>query len=223
MSSLMNFGKTLLTRFCQQGLADRANFLKNIAVAGWILSSAAQTVAVVFNNKIPSKEKKFLIPQEIFDGIVNCTLFWFIASKSTNLGKKLVLNKHILPAKIAPLMKDFTCKFKNLDKLKAAFLSHVNAVGTPSDVRIADNAIEGMGVLTGIIGSIISNNICTPIIRNKLAAYYQKRELANSTSQVPLNPNFGKIDYSKYNFDKLASAPKVSTFKGFYTKTDMRV
>ena len=59
-------------------------FLKNIAVIGWILSSAAQTCAVIFNNDIPQKEKKFLVPQEILDGIINCTLFWFITSKAYN-------------------------------------------------------------------------------------------------------------------------------------------
>jgi len=223
MSAVVNFAKNLLTKFCQQGVADRANFLKNIAVIGWFLSSAAQTCAVIFNKDIPAKEKKFLVPQEIFDGIVNCTLFWFITSKATNLVKKLVLTKKVLPKKIASLMSNFSSKLKNVDDLKKAFLGYLGKVGGSADIKLADEAIEGMGVLSGIAGAIISNNICTPIIRNNLAAYYQKRELSKQKKVSQLNPNFGNINFQKYNFGELSPAPKVNTFKGFYRNSNLKV
>ena len=94
--SLINRGLDTIRKLAECGLADRANFLKNIAVIGWVLSSFAQTCAIVFNDKIPTKEKRFLVPQEIFDGITNATLFWFITSKATDFGKTLILKKKII-------------------------------------------------------------------------------------------------------------------------------
>lgn len=223
MSAIVNCVKNLLTKFCQQGVADRANFLKNIAVIGWILSSAAQTCAVIFNKDIPQKEKKFLVPQEILDGIINCTLFWFITSKATDFGKKLVLTKKILPKKIALLLSGFKSKAKNVEALKSSFLKYLGKVGGSGDVKIATDAIEGMGVLSGIAGAIVSNNICTPIIRNNLAAYYQKRELGKQKKISQLNPNFGNIDFSKYDFEKLTPAQKINTFKGFYRNPNLKI
>ena len=222
MSSLMNTGKNILTHFCRQGIVNRANFLKNIAVAGWALSSLAQTVALIFNNKIPSKEKKFLIPQEIIDGITNITLFWFITSKATNLGKKLVLTKKILPKSISEIMNNFKQPKGSLDEMKKAFISHAKQFGTAANVKTADNAIEGMGVLTGIIGAILSNNICTPLIRNKFAANIQKREIAKGNLSN-LNPNYGNIDYDKYKFTTVPQKHNIQAFKGYYNNRGMKI
>ena len=47
----------MFTKFCEQGVSDRANFLKNTAVVGWALSSLAQTFAILFNDKMPKKEQ----------------------------------------------------------------------------------------------------------------------------------------------------------------------
>ena len=120
--SLANFGRNIITKLAQQGLNDRANFLKNIAVIGWVLSSLAQTCAVVFNDKIPTKEKRFLVPQEIFDGITNATLFWFITSKSTDFGKSLILKKKIIPANLTNALKNYVPKGKTIAQLKNNFL-----------------------------------------------------------------------------------------------------
>ena len=222
MSSLINLGKNIFTHFCKQGIVNRADFLKNIAVAGWALSSLAQTVALIFNNKIPSKEKKFLIPQEIIDGITNITLFWFITSKATNFGKKLILNKKFLPKSIAGIMETFKLPKGSIDEMKNAFISHVKQFGTAANVKTADNAIEGMGVLTGIIGAILSNNICTPLIRNKFAANIQRKELAKGKS-LNLNQNYGNIDYDKYKFTTLEKQNNITAFKGYYNNTGLKI
>lgn len=208
-----NFLMKMFTKFCEHGVSDRANFLKNTAVIGWALSSLAQTCAIFFNDKIPSKEKRFLIPQEIFDGLINATLFWFITSKAVNFGKLLVLKKHVLPKTIAPLMESFKPVGRNIDKLKAGFLNHLKIFGNKAHLKTATNAIEGMGVATGIAGAIVSNNIVTPLLRNKLASIYQKKELAKMNDNAPLNPHFGKLEYGKYDFSK----PHKSLSFGSYT------
>lgn len=213
-----NFLARMFTKFCELGVSDRANFLKNTAVVGWALSSLAQTCSIFFNDKIPSKEKRFLIPQEIFDGLINATLFWFITSKAVNFGKLAVLKKLVLPKSLAPLMEKFTPQGKDIDKLKTAFLNHIKTVGDKTHLKTAKDAIEGMGVATGIAGAILSNNIITPLLRNKLASMYQKKEIAKINDNAPLNPHFGNIEYSKYDFSK----PRKSQSFGSYSGT-MRV
>ena len=212
MSIKTSFSK-LFTKFCEQGVSDRANFLKNAAVIGWALSSLAQTCAIFFNEKIPSKEKRFLMPQEIFDGIINATLFWFITSKTANFGKLLVLKKRVLPKSISSLMENYKPSGVTIDKMKDNFLSHLkNVGGSAENIQSAKNAIEGMGVATGIIGAIISNNIITPILRNKLASMYQKHDLQRINDNAPLNPYFGKIDKEKYNFKKPVKSPSFGNY-----------
>jgi len=218
--NLANLSKDIFTKFCQQGVSDRANFLKNIAVVGWVLSSLAQTCAIFFNDKLPSKEKRFLIPQEIFDGLINCTLFWFITSKATNLGKLLVLKKHVLPKTISKAMETFVPKGKDIAKLKESFLAHLNKKGNPSQIKVAKDAIEGLGVFSGIVGAIIATNIVTPILRNKLASNWQKKEMQKVADNAPLNPYFGYINPN--NNVKTNTYPV--TFKGsIYSSTNMKI
>ena len=202
----------LITKFCEQGVTDRANFLKNTAVVAWALSSLAQTCAILFNDKMPSKEKRFLIPQEIFDGLINATLFWFITSKAANFGKNLVLKKHVLPKSLVNLMDGYKPSGATIDKMKDSFIGHLKKVGTPADVKTAQNVIEGMGVAVGLVGAIISNNIVTPLLRNKLAGMWQQKSLKKEVENAPLNPHFGNIDYKKYDFTKPLKSPSFGTY-----------
>ena len=57
---------------------DIGKMLVHTGVIGWILSSAAQVVAIVINDKIPKEQKMFLIPQEIADAGVNIASFYLI-------------------------------------------------------------------------------------------------------------------------------------------------
>ena len=214
--SLANFGRNIITKLAHQGLNDRANFLKNIAVIGWVLSSLAQTCAVVFNDKIPTKEKRFLVPQEIFDGITNATLFWFITSKSTDFGKSLILKKKIIPANLTNALKNYVPKGKTIAQLKNNFLKHFNASKEIAHLaKEAQQSVEGMGILTGLVGAIVANNIITPFVRNKLAGMYQQKETIKANEKTYLNPNFGNIDYSRYNYTKpnLETSPYYKNFK----------
>ena len=61
---------------------------------GWALSCLSQLGAVIFNEKLTVKDKKFLIPQEIADGVLNVGLFFVITQglyakvdKMVNSGK----------------------------------------------------------------------------------------------------------------------------------------
>lgn len=211
MNKISSFCHKMLTKFCQQGVSDRAAFIKNISVVGFVLSSLAQTAALIFNNQIPSKEKKFLIPQELLDGLINATLFWFITSKAVDFGKLLVLKKKILPQKIAKCMDNYSPSGKNIFELKENFLKHLSINGTKGQIKLADDAIEGMGVTSGIVGAILANNIITPILRNNLAGKVQKKEIKKMEENPPLNPYYANFNFEKYNFNKPFSISKINT------------
>ena len=212
MSIKSSFTK-ILTKFCEQGVTDRANFLKNAAVVGWALSSLAQTCAIFFNEKMPAKEKRFLIPQEIFDGIINATLFWFITSKTANFGKMLALKKHVVPKSLSKVLENYTPNGTTIEKLKDGFLSHVKSFGTQNDVKTAANLVEGLGVAVGLAGAIVSNNIITPVLRNKFAGMWQQKELKKINDNSPLNPYYGK-DYKKYDFAKSKKPVNFGNYTG---------
>ena len=81
--------------FSKKGLFERygenpGTMLVHTGLLGWILSSLAQITAIVANDKIPSEQKKFLIPQEAADGLVNIFSFYVITSSFKLLGSKLV-------------------------------------------------------------------------------------------------------------------------------------
>ena len=57
---------------------------------GWTLSSLAQVGAIVFNEKLTPKDRKFLIPQEIADGAVNVGLFFAITSLTHHLANNVI-------------------------------------------------------------------------------------------------------------------------------------
>lgn len=202
MNKFTSFCQKIFTKFCEQGVTDRASFIKNITVVGFILSSVAQTTALIFNEKIPTKEKKFLVPQEIADGIINATLFWVIASKAVNFGKSLILTKKVLPKSLVPFMKNYQPQGKDIAILKENFLKHLSSQTNSENIKLADNTIEGMGVVTGIAGAILTNNILTPILRNKLASNFQQKEIEKMENNPPLNPYYSTFNFSNYNFNK---------------------
>ncbi|MDD3594441.1 MAG: hypothetical protein PHX18_07430 [Candidatus Gastranaerophilales bacterium] len=201
MNKLMLFGKQLLDKACEQGVNNRAAFLKNVSTVGWVLSCLAQVGAIIINDKIPSKEKKFLIPQEIMEGVVNVALFWCLTSRATDWGRKLVLTKKFIPKSLAPHLKDFKPKSFKVEKLQQEFFNHVRKT-CPNNFAEAHNAIEGIGLITSIIGSVVACNLVTPIIRNKLASIYQtwklKKQGKPNEQRLDINEKFGNVDFKKY-------------------------
>lgn len=54
---------------------NNGNFLFGSSAIGWVLASASQTVGLIQNKDIGKEEKKFLVPQEILDGIFNIATY----------------------------------------------------------------------------------------------------------------------------------------------------
>ena len=167
-----DFKNTVLTKFGP----NPANMLIWTGVLGWFFSSLAQIVAIAANDKIPKEQKKFLIPQEIGDGAVNVLSFLVVTSAVKNIASKLVstgkiatpaIREYLRKSKVNPkttvgnVMFDIS-KMPNFDLIKEDYTKFKN----------------GVDVIGMTVGSILSCNIITPIVRNKIAANRQKKALA---------------------------------------------
>ena len=170
--------------------------LVHTGVLGWILSSAAQVAAVVFNDKISSKEKMFLIPQECADAAVNILSFYIVTNSFKAIGSKLVsTGKYIQKAGLEDKVGKVTTDIKK-DMTGAIRQEY-------TDFK------SGVDVITSTVGSIISCNLITPVLRNQYAASKQKEILAKRNMQKnnPEQPEKPKIlrPLSMADYQKLAS------------------
>ncbi len=161
--------------------------LVHTATLGWILSSAAQLSAVVFNEKISPEQKMFLIPQEIGDAAVNIFAFYTLTSGVKYIGKKLTQTAKLRTAELTKILKD---RGYILEKGKARVEGKVyagdwdfNVTKLPGYKEEISSAYKpfnnGAEVITGLVGSIISSNILTPIVRNVYAAKKQQDMIAH--------------------------------------------
>lgn len=144
--------------------------LLHTGTIGWILSCAAQMMAIVTNDKIDAKEKAFLLPQEFGDGLINILSFYILTSSVKNIASLMAqngkiankaikgyLNKHGLTEKIGKA--DFNIRdTKNFGEIKDEFVSFKN----------------GVDVIASTAGSVISCNLVTPVLRNEFAARKQQ-------------------------------------------------
>ena len=177
-----NFKNTVLTKFGP----NPANMLIWTGVLGWFLSSAAQVVAIAFNDKIPKEQKAFLIPQEIGDGAVNVLSFLVVTSAVKGFASKLVSSGKLT----TPAIKKF---------LQKTGLHSKNGLGnTRFDIsklanfeQIKDEYVKfknGVDVIGMTAGSILSCNIITPIVRNKIAANRQRATIEKN--QIEQNERY---------------------------------
>ncbi len=193
--------KNAFTKTCQIGVTNRANFLKITGVAGLALSCLAQTCAIIFNPKIDKKEKSFLVPQELADGILNSSLFWLFTSKTSDLAKKFVINKKIIPASLENILKKYKPSGQNLLTAEKHFLNFLEQNGGISAKKTGLTILNGAGLIGMIAGSILSVNIITPLIRNRIAAKIQKNKIVFSDikNRTLLYNKLKNLDYSKFN------------------------
>lgn len=191
--------------------------LVHTGVLGWILSSLAQVTAVAINDKISPKEKVFLIPQECADAAVNILSFYLITNSFKTIGSKLVsMGKLSTPAIKGYLQKNnLTQKIGKLD-------FDISKEGTFSTIKESYKPFKnGVDVIFSTVGSIISCNLITPVLRNQYASHKQKqilarrKELQNPAEPVqtekpaqilPVQKPIGMGDYQKMAAIKYSSS-----------------
>lgn len=158
---------------------EPGKMLVHTGVLSWTLSAAAQVMAIVFNDKISKKEKLFLIPQECADAGINILSFYLVTNAFTNFGTKLVKTGKLTTPLIDKYIKEKNVK--DIGKITTDISQNM-----PQDVLNEFKSLKsGISVLTNTVGSILSCNILTPILRNEYAARKQKEILTKENK----NPN----------------------------------
>ena len=153
-------------------------------VLGWFLSSAAQVVAIAVNNNISKEQKSYLIPQEIADGAVNVFSFFLITQSIKSITSKLVSTGKIISPKVKKYLVDkgFNTKDK-IGKIDFDIAEIRNTCQDFEEILPDYNKFKsGVEVIATTVGSIMSCNIVTPILRNQIAANRQKASLATPKS-----------------------------------------
>ena len=208
-----NFKNAILTKYGP----NPAKMLIYTGVLGWFLSSAAQVVAIIVNDKIPKEQKMFLIPQEIADAAVNILSFYTLTSGVKYIGAKLTKTAKLRTAELTNLLKKGG---HVLEKGEKRLENKVYAGDWNFDITKLENYNSeiadkfkpfrnGAEVITGLIGSVISSNIVTPIARNKYAAIKQKQAISNMNNPADSKNSNNPVKFynriSMETYQKLAS------------------
>lgn len=161
---------------------DAGKMLIHTGTIGWVLSSAAQIAGILMNDKIPKEQKMFLIPQEFMDACVNILSFYLVTRSFTSVANKLTKTGRWIPSNV----KNHLIKngFKDrIGKFDFNILKDVKLTGRPK--RSFELFNNGLGVVATTIGSVISCNLITPVLRNRYASHRQKTTLASLNNPNP--------------------------------------
>ena len=155
--------------------------LIHTGVISWILSSAAQVAAIAINDKIPKEQKLFLIPQECADAAVNIASFYLITQSFKSIGGHLVKTGKWVPGSVRKFLKN--TNFQKIGKIGTDIAKDANLPA--KELKDFTKFSTGMDFIVTTLGSILSCNIVTPLIRNQIAADRQKKglERMNKPSQ----------------------------------------
>ncbi len=183
------------------GLYKRSNSnnapLIVLGAFGWFVSMLAQLAGIKSNKKLTPDKKKFLYAQEKNEGICNIGLYVLFTSSLSAITESLYKKGKILTKETKPIIENFAKEnhFSSIDDLyvKAKSLGK-NVVGYMKEVK-PDINLEpffkkpGVATAATILASIISCNIVTPILKNKMAyKALQKQEKLAHKETFPSNP-----------------------------------
>ena len=166
------------------------------SLTGMGVSTIAQTCAIIFNKKYTDKQKAFMIPQELTEGIINIGSMLLITKPAQRFVRKLVKTGKIATKQTLEYMKEnnLTEKrgAKNFDigmyiKEKIAKIEGSDEFPCiPEEERnrilsqhldVLDNYCvyaDSISAITTTAGSALSIAMLAPVIRNSVAAKYQK-------------------------------------------------
>lgn len=168
-----SFFKNIINFIAKKYGENPGKMLVHTGVIGWALSSLAQVFAIVINDKIPKEQKMFLIPQEIADACVNIVSFYVITQSVKSIANKAVSMGKWLPKSVRQFLTDN--KIQNIGKKGFDVLRDGNL--TEDLVSKYTKFNNGVDVVATTLGSVLSCNIVTPVIRNEIAARRQKKSL----------------------------------------------
>lgn len=205
--SLYPLVKNAATKVYNRFAGKPGDLLLWTGTIGWILSSLGQLSAIVVNKKIPNDQKKFLIPQEMGDAAANIASFFILTKSVTRFGEHLVKSGKLSTPGIKKALGNLSSQMATKG-FNIAKLDQMNELDPKFDKNLQheyNKFADGVSFVASTIGSIISCNIITPILRNKFAANRQKHSIEQDkikndlilpTSPVlPAQNDLGKDNY----------------------------
>ncbi|MBP7211695.1 hypothetical protein KBA27_02565 [bacterium] len=239
MPNFAKLGENLKKEIFKTYAGDASKMLLHLGTLGWILSAAAQVFAIKHNKKVPSDQKKFLIPQEMTDAAVNILSFYFVTRTIQDSARKLVGSGFITTPKIKAFCKahnielqkfstDIRTSINNaikenkttlkiardkLDINKKAECKRVIDEFTNFDDTSYEKFESGVKMAGGLFGSILSSNVITPIVRNHFASKKQKEALNYEHRFSPLvNTTMPKVPTEEKNSQIASNRNLLSTY-----------
>lgn len=158
--------KSLLDFVVDQSTYNTANVLIVLTSAGWLASSLAQIMGIYFNKNYTKEQKSFMIPQEFADACVNIGSFLLVTKSLKALTTKMVETGKLTLKSIQRFLTE-----KGLASERGRFDFNITEVEGFNAHRQAYNCFKTMAESTAaIVGGVLSSNIITPILRNKIAS-----------------------------------------------------
>lgn len=178
---------------------DPSKMLLHTGTVAWILSAGAQLYGIHKNDKLTKDQKKFLLPQEFLDAVINITAFYILTNNLQNLTKKLATTGKVIPSKIQKYCENNAIEIGDWKKsdIGKALTEKISTAKANIDTNELkglkeefDTFESGMKMVGNITGAVVSSNIITPLLRNPLAAMKQKYDISHDKQQTPIQkPN----------------------------------
>lgn len=177
--------------------------------AGWVASSAAQTLGILHNSKYTNEQKKFMVNQELADATINILSYFAITLPIKYTAAKLVKTGKI----ISGPTKDIIKAHKETSKL-GHFDFNLTKVPYFSELEKTYSSFSNfMSTGSAVLGGVISSNLVTPILRNRFAS--KKQSVPSARFDKINNP-----DKSEQINNKTAQTIRhISSFEQFKHKS----
>lgn len=212
-----SFLENFLDAIAHQSTFNTANILILLSAGGWLASSVAQVIGIYRNKNYTKEEKSFMIPQELADAFVNIGAFLLVTKSLKSLTSKMVETGKLAPKSIQNFLGNkgllsergkFDFNVTTVD----GFQKHINTYNTFKTVAESTAAI---------VGGVLSSNIITPILRNKIGAKRKDSMMKKlgyveqPTEQVVQQPvHTGENSTARHTFEEFqrsVNLPKPST------------
>ena len=151
---------------------------------GWFVSMLAQMAGIKGNKKLTPDKKKFLLAQEKNEGICNIGLYVLLTSSLSWASEALFKRGKILTKETKKILENFANKnglnsiedvFKKAKTAKKSVVKYIKDVDNSIDITPFKQKC-GIGTAATIAASILSCNIITPIVKNKMAYNALKKQ-----------------------------------------------
>ncbi len=156
----LNLWSKFINGVYKKSSKDMGNALIALGIVGWVFSAAAQIGMICFSKNIDKKEKKFLIPQEVADGVINIglnvTICLAIKKLADRLLEKGVFVTHRTNQLLPKFIKNMTSVGEILKATNEEF-QNMNLFKKNSGTRVSNFYDGWIKILEGKGGDISKN------------------------------------------------------------------